>query len=755
MIVPLLFIPSAYGEIEKGKNFDRELLSVNPDGSKTYKWNSHYERIATWEGYVDYVKSEDADSITVETMAGSVILDKNTCNFSYYTKGYIDEGELALFSDGITPLQSTDAVSWSEVTQLINAVCVAEWDEASMTLKSIKSTPIGIMEYRYIFTGEVWKTELYVKNTSGLNDRYFGFVQTIDLNRDTIHYGGSQKNLDNFNGTTYERQWLENNESKVIDFLNGQRFDFDISFENLDSVYIQDTGIQGSRLSFSFTHDTEILPDGAELILDPTFGPDNNPTVDGQILDDGNDDVCNGDSLTKDTTSTIANVFTWDTGEVNDCTRAFFEYDISSIPTSNIEVSSASFKFEVGSVSASPRTCDFVGMDSRPSTASNADIFSSITSDTVMVSNDAVCQTAGNNKNVDLTATGYTYIENSASRGWMAIGMKNNDEVQDGTNHRTNIQTEEDGTATPKPTLEFEYAEINRKPNAVTDLTASGETFSSVDLAWSTPTTQNNGNITGYMINYTTPHGDPLTQVTNDTESILTQYTVTGLTVATDYSFRVSAWTEGGTNGSGNIANTTTLGSAVSAGNFTINGTNPNTIQMLFERDDVNSTHTWVNVTYPDTFSLECDLSYKFGMINRTYTNLDNTTLNANFVESSFLFINQTNDIVSFYCFDQLTGYDGRYVVQWSDFPLIDQLANFQNGTYGTQGMIGALDLITVMAVLVSMIGFNRNNQAVGVIFSVSLISALAYFEIIQLETIIFGALAIAIVLGVTNARKD
>jgi len=108
------------------------------------------------------------------------------------------------------------------------------------------------------------------------------------------------------------------------------------------------------------------------------------------------------------------------------------------------------------------------------------------------------------------------------------------------------------------------------------------------------------------------------------------------------------------------------------------------------------------------------------------------------------------------HCFDENdTTRDGRFQVIWSTFPLLDQFANFRSGEYGTDGVIGAIDFITLAVIILSMIGMNRVNESVGVIFNIALLGALAFFGIIELPTIIFGALVVVLIFTVSSTRKQ
>jgi hypothetical protein len=75
-------------------------------------------------------------------------------------------------------------------------------------------------------------------------------------------------------------------------------------------------------------------------------------------------------------------------------------------------------------------------------------------------------------------------------------------------------------------------------------------------------------------------------------------------------------------------------------------------------------------------------------------------------------------------------------------------IAGFSDGSYGTDGDFGALNIVGLFAILISMVGFNRVSPIVGVILSASLIFALAWFGIITIPTVIIGTIALVIFLA-------
>ena len=69
-------------------------------------------------------------------------------------------------------------------------------------------------------------------------------------------------------------------------------------------------------------------------------------------------------------------------------------------------------------------------------------------------------------------------------------------------------------------------------------------------------------------------------------------------------------------------------------------------------------------------------------------------------------------------------------------------------------GSFVVLDMVTLIVIIVSMIGFNRVNETVGALFNIIFRGALAFFEIIELSTTIFAAIALVLMLVIITTRK-
>lgn len=288
-------------------------------------------------------------------------------------------------------------------------------------------------------------------------------------------------------------------------------------------------------------------------------------------------------------------------------------------------------------------------------------------------------------------------------------------------------------------------------PDPITLLQVPQITATSALLQWDASEPYDAPAVT-YQLNYTTPHGEPST-VLRDSETG-TSYSISDLAPDTDYSFRVSATTDYGTSRENAITNIRTAIDLTR--DSSPRDANPDRLDIRFERADVSETETVIRVDYAAGLTLVCDMDYRFGGQSRTYDNLTRQDIGEGRARTEFVFTNYTNDIVAMHCYDVRNPEGGqRYEVAWSSFPLLQQIQDFRGGAYGTQGLIGTLDVVALGAVLVSMVGFNRWNAAVGAFFCATVLGVLAYFEVVSIPGAIFGALAVVIMLAIVSTRKE
>ena len=756
ILIPTL--SSAYAQVEQGKNFDREFLGHDQNNAPVYQWTSTPERILDYDGiWKNYRLTETSSIVQLETgSSGSIVWDKNTCSYNFYNAGLISESSNPVLS-GISWTvkgKQITAPSWSNLNGLNNAVCVTSVQSTpngvTITGTRTSSTAVFQIELDHAFGRGIKETMKGYNNNTSWNNHVVGFTETFTVPR-VINLGNQTFDLADYNQTRLDRTWIDDHMAQLVRLSDKIKYDMGIGYDNLDSIFISWNGTK-AQLSFDYLFVNDIVPYGTWIEIDPTFGYELPTSVRRALMAGTASASCSttGSAIN----SGVTKNYLEDSGgsTIPSCSNYYAEFDISSIPANVKTVTQVRARIDVDTIGGSPPTCHIKRLvTTQPSTytdtAANAKtLFDSINAASNYVTGSAFCQSVSTDNILTFSSQAHNDVVNARGNGtgWFAYGNTFSSLARTaGADYFTNDNNDNE--------LEITYT-LPAVPDAVTDLTATEITSVSALLEWTEPG-DNGFPITGYQVNYSAGGGDPQTVVENDTESTATSYTISGLTSGITNSFRIGAWNSEGLNASGNTA--TLAGTSFEIGNINVTETNPQLVGIRFERTDVNGSAAFVNVTYADTYDLACDLHYVYAQTNQTYTNMVNTTAEAGFVESTFLFLEPGNEVIEITCWDQTTNDTGRYVVTQTDFLLLQQIRDFRAGEFGTGGLFGVIDMVTLVVVILAMIGFNRLSESVGAIFSSIMIGVLGYFEIIDFPVIFFGALAIVIMLAIFSTRKD
>lgn len=734
-LIPILligFAPFSFAETEHYKNYDKEILQTNLDGSQLIQHKFlKYDRLFYNNNWVDFIESENQ----IQTSLDTVIVNSDG-SYTWIEKGITDR-IVAKYAD-ISNLNS-----WTYPNTLNNDVPDNVWNGTAFVSTKNKSG-VGNLNYVYSLNGVEWKTQLEATNLSSLTTKAFGFDEIFDIQSDTVRFGGVTRNLDNFNGTVFLKPWLDANKGKVIDLLNGVSFDFDKGYENLYSITVYDTGPNSSRLVFDYRTSTPLLP-GQTLIIDPTYSVAT--ASDGRLFSTATTSVnC---SATYSTTDGDYKLNLGASGGSNTCQVAYAVWDLSTIPFGST-MTSGTIEYDT-TAELNPVDCQFVISSTNTIGQQMYDDGRFAGAGVNATSKSSTCKGVADGKVENFLSSSFSTFE---SKFGSTMTLLTTTMTKGVTNARDALDRNSDFRDNDAELTITYY--VFPPPDAVDDLTSPSQSYGSIDLLWTQPGLHGE-TCEGYQINYTTPWGNPNTIITNNTGTCTTSTTISGLSISTDYTFGVSVWTAGGNNATKPPMvwlNTTTAGN-FTIGNAVFNQTNSQVLPITFEEQNINSTATFLNVTYANTYNMACDFYYQFANTNNTYYNLTGTAVSSTLDETYFILTDFENEIINIECYDQITGTDANYLMTQSDFPLLQQFANFRNGTYGTMGMFGAFDLITIAVVIFSMIGLNRVNESVGAVFNIILLGVLAYFAIIELPTIIFGVLTVVIIFVITSTRKD
>ena len=323
----------------------------------------------------------------------------------------------------------------------------------------------------------------------------------------------------------------------------------------------------------------------------------------------------------------------------------------------------------------------------------------------------------------------------------------------------------------------------------ITGMISSGITGKGAVIDWDAPAYYQ-GNLT-YNVWYVTP------SITTGTPTISAGTTLNTysnfspqLDYNTSYTFGVTITSPLGNSGFSNLVTLTTNvdGSIVSSdpltggmGWFDIDSVSEASLDVIeFQRETQLVPPTPVagtpqvltdtlQVAYPSWWdNMTCNVDYKFAQKTEQY--IEGTDMisipvptNADRQIIGFSFQDVDNEVITIQCAPQQSseGDEGSGIfvmtqnnlgtvgtIGTPNIPLVTMIAGFSNGSYGTDGDFGALNIVGLFAILISMVGFNRVSPIVGVILSASLIFALAWFGIVTIPTVIIGTIALVIFLA-------
>ena len=519
---------------------------VNPDG--THTWSTHHEYILDNGIYVPYVQN----GLTVNSKIGDVTLNQDG---SYTWNGKFDDRIIGKYAD------ITDLTSWTYPNTLNNDTPDVSFVNGEFHSNKIKSG-VADMDYKYVFNNGQWKTELVITNLSSLTTKVFGFDQIIDLNTDSIEIDGRIYNIDDFDGVVLSKLFLDNNQGKVLNLMNGVNFDFDLGYENLYSVTIHDTGVDSSQLVLDYRTSEIILP-GETLVIDPTFT--GTPTSEGSVYGQlSTATTClapfNAGSALLYTIRPPSSVNDW-------CRASYFNFDVSSIPT-GVTVSSASIEYDI-ITSTTPVNCDWKHLDFTGAT--NAATYNALVdgtgSVTDIIQNSSTC-TGGvaNNYSESFNTGGYASLIESDIDGdqVVSIGITPTSWTRDGSTRYLQFRTAD-------ASLSVTYSTAPA-PDSITDLTLDSVNATDAVVSFTAPGL-NGESLQTYSFYLETPQTDNVIQFfVNSTDNPIT---LSGLTWGTPYSLNASAATAGGYNFTDvvilNFTTTSTTYSGVAPTGLTVN----------------------------------------------------------------------------------------------------------------------------------------------------------------------------------------
>ncbi len=261
--------------------------------------------------------------------------------------------------------------------------------------------------------------------------------------------------------------------------------------------------------------------------------------------------------------------------------------------------------------------------------------------------------------------------------------------------------------------------------------------------------------LTSPSINTSVSGSTTLTPFIIDTGDITTSRTITGLEPSGTHNFAIAPITIHGSS----ILNAAivSISPDVSFEGIVIDmpdEINPNENAIKFVKTQVGN-NTNLTLEYNSALDVTCETTNPFSATTNTYPNLAETSIGNGKVTHTIAFNDSQNSIVDVMCYDvNDPTIKGQQRIQQNVIPLKDQMDDFNSNTFGTGSSFAAIDLMTLIVVIVGMIGFNRKNPAVGLALMAGLIGILTYFQVIELETSVIGGFTLVVFLAIAMGLK-
>lgn len=531
-IIPILLavtIPSAFAQVETttGQNYD---TVTNDDGSTT--WTSHPERILindTWQNY--FLETTNQKIIFTSNSIGGFVYDIPSCSYSLYENGF--EGSQIIPSVSIVGTQNNNGI-WENLA-VNEESCKVDFsqDEKGIIITSTKENNIQKLTHEIIVNINIGVKETFKLWDESGNE--LGISQTVHTG-DSIKINDQTIDIAQFNGQSFDRDFIVENKAEILQMANNLNYDFDVGIDSLSNVNIifdESYKVNMDYANGNFTNYLEI---------DPTFG-----------YTDGTwkryySDLSQGQSSCA--TRSVAGADTNNQGILRSentggrCQVYTVHSDISSLPTSGLVVSSANIQFTVSSVS-SPNGLDVFAVTNNPSTSTNSAVWTDIFNGNQYVDDSTTGDSTGS-KTLDLGTTAKSDIASLR-------GSNNNDFtfslVQGNWDNISGTSETTLNLSSSSVALEIVYSTATA-PSAISDLSAS---FNSpnVDLSFSTPSDGGSA-ITSFKVYRDTGSGYSLYDTVSG--SSLTSYQDTNPTLGAINYYKINAVNSIGEASDSNVA---------------------------------------------------------------------------------------------------------------------------------------------------------------------------------------------------------
>ena len=344
--------------------------------------------------YVSHLVYDDTESITFESGQISFVYDKNTCAITLFDKGRIspDSHPLIKSQSWSVHYAEVDTDEWFELehTTLPCETSVMN-NEDEYIIEGTRQNENGILKvvYKKPNEGPLESLAFYTNTDSEKTNHKFGFTSTLNqlpeyskiedktYHVDVVPISPGSVTVSTIQDVSHEEIFQnrvlfgDTRQDKII-------YNFDEDSELFWNIRLKDTG--GSMDAYVDYKNLPGIPLGAgeTTSIDPTFTFTTSDLTaeDGHINDDGNNGLCDGNSVSGKSSGAVQiRVGVYNSGATEDCVRNYIQWDITQIPD-GIIVTSATVEIESYNEFGTSKVCDMKAMMStKPSIDSAAAVF--------------------------------------------------------------------------------------------------------------------------------------------------------------------------------------------------------------------------------------------------------------------------------------------------------------------------------------------------------------------------------------------
>jgi hypothetical protein len=469
------------GEIQHGKDFEKQLLSKNLDGNQIFTVETTPAKLEDYPNHFVNFRYYDTDNLSFESANIATTFQKSTCTLKLFDKGFLNSTNAELINSISQTvkeaLNGTD--NWS-LTSVNDAACQTSYVETAsgLVVSQIKNNEwfgsggrfetISVINY----AGTLKQSFKYTNLDNSKTDHKYGFTQVLDggfiviVNNQTYNTATIQDTV------TITKEELGNN---VLEIKTNEGFSILFDTQNYEHHYLWVVKIAPNKITIDYTFAKGRLNVGDTLEIDPTF----NYALGTNLLPErlSGSDGCTGTYQFHGSLYMILRVDTTDA--INGCSGMVTQWDLSTIPD-GATITNSSYKVTtLNSINTGAMTCVLNQVTHNINTANAETLYNDVmntANGSSYVTGDTRCRSSSTTIDYDLGATADADIQAGLTNDRFAVGAKFTSMVVDGSTRYI--------TLTTNPQLKVTY--LLPPPNPPTITSCTGLPYG-ISCTWTPP----------------------------------------------------------------------------------------------------------------------------------------------------------------------------------------------------------------------------------------------------------------------------